>query len=122
MICPKCGKQYNEDQSICESCNQGLIDNTYNKGGNSADKAVSNYMVFSVLTTMCCCVPFGIVAIIYSFKVSKLLSLGDITGATEASKKAKLWIIVALIVGIIVGIIYSILAFMGVFAFYGLYY
>ena len=120
MICPKCGKKYNEGQTICESCNISLVNNTYEI--ENFNKTVSRYMVISILATIFCCIPFGIVAIVYSSKASKLLSLGDISNAMVASKKAKTWIIVAVVVGIVVGLVYSFLAFMGAFAFYGLYY
>ena len=44
---------------------------------------------------MCCCVPFGIPAIVYAAKVNGLLAAGDLRGAQEASKTANTWMWVA---------------------------
>ena len=134
MICPRCGKENNDNSSYCETCGEKLYSEVMeqqiqqhterqpNNIPEHGQQPINNYLAFSILTTIFCCIPFGIVAIAYSCKVSKLLSLGDITGAMTASGKAKRWIIVTITVGIIVDIIYSVLAFMGAFAFYGLYY
>jgi hypothetical protein len=50
-----------------------------------------NHLVWSILTTLLCCLPFGIVAIVYSSKVEPRFLGGDIAGAQQASAKAKLW-------------------------------
>ena len=59
-----------------------------------------NYMVYSVLCTLCCCLPFGVVAIVYSAKVNDKFSRGDYEGARKASEAARLWCWVAAIVGV----------------------
>jgi Interferon-induced transmembrane protein len=41
---------------------------------------------------LCCCLPFGVVAIVYAAKVDGLVASGDIAGAEAASKSAKLWV------------------------------
>ena len=52
---------------------------------------IQDYLAFAILTTLFCCLPFGIVAIVYAAKVGSLKSAGDLTGALAMSKKAKLW-------------------------------
>ncbi|WP_315863378.1 CD225/dispanin family protein [Thermosynechococcus sp. QS41] len=47
-------------------------------------------MVPAILSTICCCLPFGIVAIIFAAQVNSRLAVGDRAGALEASNKAKL--------------------------------
>ncbi len=71
-------------------------------------ETVPNYLVWSILSTVFCCLPGGIVAIIYSSKVNTALALKDYTGAWEASKKAKLWNIISLCVGLVSTLIYII--------------
>jgi hypothetical protein len=62
---------------------------------------VPNYLVQSILVTLCCCLPFGIPAIVYAAQVSGKLSAGDLAGAQEASRKAKMWCWVAFGLGIV---------------------
>jgi hypothetical protein len=38
-----------------------------------------------------CFLPTGIVAVVYATKVDNLLSMGNIMGAQEASRNAKIW-------------------------------
>lgn len=52
---------------------------------------VPNYLWQSIAATILCCWPLGIVGIIFASKVNTLVAQGDINGAVEASKKAKLW-------------------------------
>ena len=52
---------------------------------------ISNYLLPAILVTIFCCTPLGIPAVVYAAKVDGLMSRGDLGGAEEASKKAKLW-------------------------------
>lgn len=51
----------------------------------------SNYLVWSIITTIFCCLPLGIVAIIQSTKVDSLYSTGQFPAALKASEDAKKW-------------------------------
>ncbi|MDE5903255.1 MAG: CD225/dispanin family protein [Muribaculaceae bacterium] len=64
------------------------------------------YMVWAVLTTVLCCLPFGIVAIIKASQVTSLWTAGHTAEAWEASKSARTWSIVAAVVGFVGGILY----------------
>ena len=66
----------------------------------------SNNMALAVLTTVLCCLPLGIVSIVYAQKVDGLYFAGDYAGALEASKNARKWAIIGMIAGIAVGILY----------------
>ena len=48
-------------------------------------------MVWAILTTLFCCLPFGIVAIVYAAQVDGKIRQGDYAGALESSHKAKVW-------------------------------
>jgi len=52
---------------------------------------IPNYLVHSIMVTLCCCLPFGIAAIVFAAKVDGLTSSGRIAEAQEASRKAKMW-------------------------------
>lgn len=65
----------------------------------------ANYLWQSIVVTVLCCLPFGIPAIIFSTKVKPAYQSGDYQGALDASKKAKMWCLVALILGLIANIL-----------------
>ena len=67
-----------------------------------------NYLVWAILTTICCCLITGIVSIVYSTKVDGLYAAGQYAEAQAAAKSAKTWAIVGAILGGIVYLIYVI--------------
>lgn len=68
----------------------------------------NNYLVWSILVTILCCVPFGIVSIVYASKVSGLWGQGLYNEAESASKNAKNWAIAGGVTGGVFIIIYII--------------
>lgn len=66
---------------------------------------VPNYLVWSILATLCCCLPAGIVAIVYSAQVNSKQAAGDYTGAVAASDNAKMWCWISFGLGIVIGIL-----------------
>ncbi|MGW4798980.1 CD225/dispanin family protein, partial [Nonomuraea sp. NPDC004297] len=66
-------------------------------GGNPPD----NQLVPAILTTLLCCLPLGIVAIIKSSQVNQKWQIGDYAGAQQAADEAKTWWKRSLIVGAI---------------------
>jgi hypothetical protein len=54
---------------------------------------IPNHLVWAILATLFCCLPLGIVSIIYAAKVDGLRLAGDLAGAREMSHKAKMWAI-----------------------------
>jgi len=74
-------------------------------------------LVWAILTTLLCCLPFGIVAIVYASKVDSLYAAGQYAEAQQASDNAKKWSILAAVVGSLVIVGYIVLVvFMGVLA------
>jgi hypothetical protein len=74
---------------------------------------VPNYLVFAILTTVLCCLPAGIPAIVYAAQVNGKLQAGDIAGAQLASKNAKMWCMISAGVGLAVGLLWGILVAIG---------
>lgn len=70
------------------------------------------YMLWAVIATICCCMPAGIVAIIYSSSVSSKYFARDYEGAKRASENAEIWIIASIVLGIVVNALYLPLALM----------
>ena len=58
-------------------------------------------LVWAIITTVLCCLPAGIVAIIYAMKVTSKYREGDIEGAKRASEVGAWWCIVSIILGIL---------------------
>lgn len=71
----------------------------------------SNFLVWAILSTIFCCLPFGIVAIVMAAKVDNLWNTGHYQEAEDASRKAKTWTLVAAIVGLVIGALYYFLFF-----------
>ena len=63
------------------------------------------YMVWAVLVTVLCCLPFGIVSIVKASQVSSLYNQGRYQEAVAASEAAKKWAIWSAIVGVVLSII-----------------
>jgi hypothetical protein len=68
---------------------------------------VPNYLVPSILVTLCCCVPGGVVAIVHAAQVNGKLASGDCRGAINASQTAKMWCWISFGVGFVLNIIFA---------------
>lgn len=78
-----------------------------------------NYLAWAIVTTILCCLPFGIVSIVFASQVNTKWIAGDYDGAYRSSKNAKTWAWVSFAVGASVAIIYAIAVFaMGITAFW----
>jgi hypothetical protein len=76
--------------------------------GGSA--TVPNYLVPAIISIFCCW-PLAIAAIIFATQVNGKVAAGDVAGAEDASKKAKLFSFIAIGIGllfyIVMGLIYG---------------
>ena len=68
-----------------------------------------NYLVESVLVTILCCLPLGIVALINSSAVNTAYENGNFAEAEEKSAAAKKWMTYGLITGAVIYVITLIL-------------
>ena len=71
--------------------------------------SIPNYLVQAILCTLFCCLPAGIVAIVYAAQVNSKLGMGDRAGAMQSSQNAKTWVWVSFGVGLGVAVIYGII-------------
>lgn len=71
----------------------------------------NNNLIMAIFTTICCCLPFGIVGIIKATKVDSYYNTGQYQAAQAAANDAKKWSLIGIVVGLVVQIIY--LAFYG---------
>jgi predicted secreted protein len=69
----------------------------------------NNYLVWSILVTLFCCLPFGIAAIVYSSKVDSLWASGQYQASEAAAASAKKWILWSVISAVVIAVLYFVL-------------
>lgn len=110
MFCKNCGQECQDDSLYCPKCGSKLNDSTTYKVNNYTQSNIANkpptYLAQAILATIFCCLPFGIVAIVYAAQVDSKWTIGDYSGAKRASENAKTWCIISLIVGLVIAFIY----------------
>lgn len=86
----------------------------------SKDPQPKNWLVESILVTLLCCLPLGVVGIVFAAQVNSKYAAGDIEGAKKASQQAGQFTKIGFFVGLAVLAIYMIMIFaFGVTAFWG---
>lgn len=117
--CHKCGNELPDGASFCPKCCAN-IPNTATalpqNGLGTPSPCPPTYLALSIVVTVLCCLPFGIVGIIKSGNVSKEYAAGNYSGALEASRLAKKWSIIGICCGLFWPIIYVILVACGMVA------
>lgn len=109
MFCQKCGAQNVDDAVSCCGCGVALP-------RAAAPVQIPNYLLQSILVTVLCCLPFGIPAIVFASQVNTKIQAGDIAGAMESSRKAKMWSWISFSIGFAVSLIYVVLMALGMVA------
>ena len=109
MFCRGCGTQNADDAPTCTACGASLA-NPFHSSGlgqqlNPMSGKPDNYLIKSILVTLCCCLPFGIVGIIFASQVDSKWAAGDHEGAMTAAANAKKWTMIGLILGVVVNLI-----------------
>lgn len=72
---------------------------------STAPSTIPNNMVMAIIATvvsiMGCCLPHGLVSLMFAMQVGKKETAGDIEGANNAAKQAKMWAWISIIAGIL---------------------
>lgn len=119
MFCPQCGASNADNAAVCTQCGRRLqaaaaaslpVTGVVIPPGTT----VPNYLVFAILTTLLCCLPAGIPAIVYAAQVNGKLQQGDLAGAQAASNNAKLWCWISFGIGLAVSLCTGLVMMMGV--------
>jgi hypothetical protein len=61
---------------------------------------VPNYLIPAIISALCC-FPLGIISIIFAAQVNGKVAAGDVAGALDAAKKAKLFSIIFIALGVV---------------------
>lgn len=65
-----------------------------------------SYLALAIISTILCCLPTGIVSIIYATKVNSLYEDGNYNEAIKASKNAKTWGLVSIGIAVLGWVLY----------------
>lgn len=65
-----------------------------------------SYLALAIISTILCCLPTGIVSIIYATKVNSLYEDGSYDEAIKASKNAKTWGLVSIGIAVLGWVLY----------------
>ncbi len=116
-MCPLCGaavdsaEMQTEQEAPVQNDEQDKESFQYHNSGvgqtaNDIGQAPLNgtlYMVLSVLATLLCCLPFGIIGIVFSSRINFQQRNGDYEGARVSAKMAERFLVLSLVLGLIVG-------------------
>ena len=64
-----------------------------------------SYLTTAIITTLCCCLPLGIVSIVYAAQVDSKFTAGNYLGAINASNNAKMWAWISFGIGLAVNLL-----------------
>src|SRR5215813_7203338 len=113
MFCTQCGASNPDNAATCAQCGRPLQPGQASSAvvvpptpgviqpPGQAPVNIPNYLVFAILTTVLCCLPTGIVSIIYAAQVNTKIAAGDIAVAMQASNNAKMCAWISLVVGLL---------------------
>lgn len=74
---------------------------------------VENHLVKAILTTLFCCLPIGIAAIVFASQVDGHARVGNMTAARESARKANMWANIAIGLGLAYIIVMFGIGFLG---------
>jgi len=118
MFCRHCGQENAVNAVQCIRCGESLTPEIATSSNAPAGDApsVGNSLVWSILATLFCCLPTGIVAIVYAAQVNTKVAHGDIAGARESARNAAMWSWISFGLGLLVSLAYFGLVFIGIAA------
>ena len=104
MSCPHCAGDMSITPELrgrtvrCPHCQKELsiplsssAPTAWSAGPGEASGHVANYLVQAILVTIFCCLPLGVVAIVYAAQVDGKLAARDYVGARSDSETARKW-------------------------------
>ncbi len=76
MDCNLCGIPNERGAAFCRKCGTALV---------------PNHLGWAIMVTIACCLPSGIVAIVYAAQVNMALKYGDYDKAVQLANNARNW-------------------------------
>jgi len=131
MYCSQCGRKIGAEAAYCPHCGRPVGSLVGPAGPPPAPPPeapaspaaprvtgpiphVPSHLTEAILVTVFCCMPFGIVAIVYAAQVNGRLEAGDVAGAQSASRSASNWCWASFWSIVALGIIWGFFALIGI--------
>jgi hypothetical protein len=72
---------------------------------NATAPPPNNNLVFAIIATVLsvvfCCLPHGLISLIFALQVNSKAAAGDLQGAMNSAKQAKMWAIISIVVSLV---------------------
>ena len=94
MFCTQCGKEIPDNSPHCPFCKHSPA-----APAEAQEQTINSWLVPAILVTILCCMPFGIVALIYAARVSALAAAGNVAEAQNVARQARNWTLAGAICG-----------------------
>ncbi len=106
-------QNYNQQNQNYTQQNQGYYQRNNFNGMPQEPVNWVPYLILSIISTLCCCLPFGVVGIVFSAKINSAMLAGNLEEAQNNAKMARIWIIVSFAIGLLTWLIYMVLIVTG---------
>lgn len=107
------GQGYGQQNQNYNQQNQGYYQQNNFNGMPQEPVNWVPYLILSIISTLCCCLPFGVVGIVFSAKINSAMLAGNLEEAQNNAKMARIWIIVSFAIGLLTWLIYMVLIVTG---------
>ena len=107
------GQGYGQQNQNYNQQNQGYYQQNNFNGMPPKPVNWVPYLILSIISTLCCCLPFGVVGIVFSAKINSAMLAGNLEEAQNNAKMARIWIIVSFAIGLLTWLIYMVLIVTG---------
>ena len=107
------GQGYGQQNQNYNQQNQGYYQQNNFNGMPQKPVNWVPYLILSIISTFCCCLPFGVVGIVFSAKINSAMLAGNLEEAQNNAKMARIWIIVSFAIGLLTWLIYMVLIVTG---------
>ena len=110
-FCPYCGSpmvsQQQPHQGQYQQPYQGQYQQSCQSQHHYSTDKPDNNMIWGILCTVFCCIPFGVYSIILASKVNNLYNSGNYDEAQKTADDAKKWAIIGAAVGLVSIVLYA---------------